>query len=253
MKRLLVCTGLFIVATALFAQQTPPASPPAVPPASPPETVAPQTAPAVPPAAVAPATAPAVPPAAVAPATAPAAPPAAVAPATAPAAPPAAAAPPTPPKSPSATESGTIGGKAITITYSSPGVKGRTGKIFTKDGLIGKDPHYPVWRASANAATKLHTDADLDITGLKIPKGDYTLFVDLTDPDNWVLIVNKQTGQWGLAYDKAQDLGQVKMTMEKPPALVENLKYTVKDLGGNKGKLTLAWENHSGSVPIVVH
>jgi len=200
MKRLLVCTGLFIAAATLFAQQTPPPTPPATPP----ETVAPQSPPA------------------------------------------------TQPAAPPATESGTIGAKAITITYSSPKVNGRAGKIFTKDGLISHDAHYPVWRAGANAATKLHTDAALDITGLKVPKGDYTLFVDITDPDNWVLIVNKQTGQWGLAYDKAQDLGQVKMTMEKQPAPVENLKYTIKDLSGNKGTLTLVWENLSGSVPISV-
>ena len=61
------------------------------------------------------------------------------------------------PASPAATESATLGGKAVTITYSSPGVKGRAGHIFTKDGLISHNPHYPVWRAGANEATKLHT------------------------------------------------------------------------------------------------
>jgi hypothetical protein len=157
-------------------------------------------------------------------------------------------APPKPPASPLATESATIGGKAMTITYSSPGVKGRAGQLFGKDGRIGKDPTYPVWRAGANEATKFHTDADLSLGDLTVPKGDYTLYVDLSDPANWVLIVNKQLGKWGTVYDKAQDLGRVKMSMEKPPALVENLKYTIKNLGGNKGSLSLAWENLSGSV-----
>ncbi len=69
--------------------------------------------------------------------------------------------PKAPPASPAATESVTIAGKAITISYSSPGVKGRAGQLFGKDGRIGHDPTYPVWRAGANAATKLHTDADL--------------------------------------------------------------------------------------------
>jgi len=92
---------------------------------------------------------------------------------------------PGPPKSPPATESSTIAGKSITITYNSPRVNGRAGHIFTPDGLISHDPHYPVWRAGANAATALHTDADLDIGGITVPKGDYTLFVDITDPDNW--------------------------------------------------------------------
>ena len=74
-------------------------------------------------------------------------------------------------------------GKKITITYSSPAVNGRAGKIFTKDGLISGDDHYPVWRAGANAATALHTEGDLDLGGLAVPKGDYTLFVNIADPD----------------------------------------------------------------------
>jgi Protein of unknown function (DUF2911) len=153
------------------------------------------------------------------------------------------------PKSPPATELATIGGRAVTITYSSPGVKGREGKIFTKDGLISHNPHYPVWRAGANSATTLHVDGDIKIGDIAVPKGSYTLFVDISDPDNWVLIVNKQTGQWGLSYDGSQDLGKTKMQMSKPPSLVEDLKYTITDSGG-KGMLTLAWEDHSASVPI---
>jgi len=148
-------------------------------------------------------------------------------------------APKPPPASPAATESATIAGKSITITYNSPGVKGRAGQIFTKDGLISHNPHYPVWRAGANSATLLHTDADLTIG-------------DISDPDNWVLIVNKQTGQWGLAYDGTKDLGRTKMTMTKPAETIENLKYTLAGTGGSAGTLTLAWENHIASVPFTV-
>jgi hypothetical protein len=157
------------------------------------------------------------------------------------------------PASPPATALATIAGKAITITYSSPRVKGREGHIFTKDGLISHDPHYPVWRAGANAATTLHADPDLKIGDLEVPKGTYTLFVDVSNPDQWELIVNKKTGEWGLAYDSAQDLGRVKMKMSKPLKMVEDLKYTVTDLGGTTGKITLEWENHVASVLLAVH
>ena len=34
------------------------------------------------------------------------------------------------------------------------------------------------------------------------------------------------------------------------PALVEELVYTVSDLGKGKGKITLAWENLSASVDV---
>ncbi|HEY2014926.1 MAG TPA: DUF2911 domain-containing protein [Bryobacteraceae bacterium] len=150
------------------------------------------------------------------------------------------------------TESVTINGKNITIKYSSPAVNNRVGKLFGKDGTIGQDQGYPVWRAGANNATALHTDADLDIAGLAVPKGDYTIFINLTTPDDWQLIVNKQTGQSGLEYDAKQDLGRVKMTMSKPKAMVEQLKYTLAGTGGNKGKLELAWENHVASVNFTV-
>ena len=157
------------------------------------------------------------------------------------------------PASPPDKASATIGGKAVSITYSSPGVKGRQGHIFTKDGLISHNPHYPVWRAGANAATTLETSGDLQIGSLAVPAGKYTLFVDISDPDQWVLILNKKTGEWGLAYDSGSDLGKVKMLMSAPPSLVENLKYTIDDQGGGKGKITLAWENHTASVPVSAH
>jgi hypothetical protein len=151
--------------------------------------------------------------------------------------------------SPSADTSVTIAGKAITIKYSSPSVRGR--KIFGDDGLISHDQNYPVWRAGANAATLLDTAGELTIGSLKVPAGKYTLFV-LLDKAGWQLIVNKQTGQSGLDYDAKQDLGRVKMTMGKPPALVEKYKMTLAAAGGNKGKLTLEWENVTASVDFTV-
>jgi hypothetical protein len=158
-----------------------------------------------------------------------------------------------PPKSPPATASVTIDGKTVSITYSSPRLNGRAGHIFDPGGLISHDPTYPVWRAGANPATALHTDADLTLGGLRVPKGDYTLYVDIADPAHWVLIVNKQTGQWGTHYDKALDLGRVKMSMSKPLAPVEDLQYTLENPGGTTGKLTLEWENRSASVLFAVH
>jgi len=154
------------------------------------------------------------------------------------------------PASPAATETTVLAGKTVSITYNSPGVKGRAGHLFGKDGKIGQDPTYPVWRAGANAATKLHTDADLEIAGLKVPKGDYTLYVDVSDAAKWVLIVNKQVGQWGTVYDKAQDLGRVPMSMSTPPLMVENLKYAFSEAGAGKHALTLCWENVCASVSI---
>ena len=154
------------------------------------------------------------------------------------------------PQSPAAETSVTIAGKAITIKYSAPSLRGR--KMFGADGRISKDPTWPVWRAGADSATALHTDADLAIGGLNVPKGDYTLFTLVNPSMPWLLIVNKQTGQWGLDYSNKQDLGRVPMTMTKPSAPIETFKITLSSAGGNKGKLQMEWEDVIASVPFTV-
>jgi len=151
--------------------------------------------------------------------------------------------------SPPAQTAVTINAKKLTVAYSAPSVHGR--KIFGPGGLISRDPTYPVWRAGANDATAFHTDADLDISGLTVPKGDYTLWI-LADSNQWKLIINKQTGQWGLDYSQNRDLGRVAMNMSKPPAPIETLKITLSSEGGNKGKLQVAWDTTVASVPITV-
>ncbi len=153
-------------------------------------------------------------------------------------------------QSPPAQASVTVAGKALTIRYSAPSVRGR--QIFGPGGLVSQDPTYPAWRAGANSATSFHTDANLTIGGLNVPKGDYTLYAWVKDPEAWDLIINKQNGQWGLEYDAKQDLGRVKMTMSKPAGIVETLKYTLSDQGSGKVKLQLEWEKHIASVVISV-
>lgn len=153
------------------------------------------------------------------------------------------------PLSPPAETSVTIGGKALTIKYCAPSVRGR--QIFGEGGVVSKDKTYPVWRAGANAATAFHTDADLVIKGLAVPKGDYTIYA-LVNTTPWQLIINKQTGQWGLTYNMDQDLGRVPMDMSKPPAPIETYKMTLSSTGANSGKLQLEWDNFIASVPFTV-
>ena len=154
-----------------------------------------------------------------------------------------------PPASPPAEASVTIAGKTITVKYSAPSLRGRD--VFAAGGVISKDRTYPVWRTGANAATSLVTDADLQIKGLTVPKGSYTLFTQV-DAEPWQFIVNKQTGQWGLTYSKDQDLGRVMMDMGKAPAPVETMKITLTATGANSGKLEIAWDTKLASVPFTV-
>ena len=146
--------------------------------------------------------------------------------------------------SPPMTTSVTIGGKEIWIVYHAPSVKGR--KVFGSADALQKPG--TIWRLGADQATFLHTDADLDINGLAVPKGEYTLFADL-DEGKWSLIGSKQTGQWGIKrtgaanVDEAQILGKTALTMSKPASPVEQLRITLSAAGGNKGTLKIEFEN----------
>jgi hypothetical protein len=148
------------------------------------------------------------------------------------------------PLSPPATATATINGKKLTIAYSAPSIRGR--KIM--GGLV---PYGQVWRTGADNATTFQTDADLDLGGLKVPKGTYTIYT-LPGASEWQLIVNKQTGQWGTEYHQPQDLGRVKMALAQTPAPVDKLKIELLSTGGNKGLLKMTWERTDVSVPITV-
>src|SRR5881296_1844751 len=85
------------------------------------------------------------------------------------------------------------GPSRIAISYGQPHARGRR----VEGGLIPLDT---VWRFGANMATTLHSDLDLTLGDLKLPRGDYSLFV-LYSRAGWQLIVNRGTGQWGTDYD----------------------------------------------------
>ena len=151
--------------------------------------------------------------------------------------------------SPSAKASANLAGKPITITYGAPSVRGR--QIFGDGGLVSTDWTYPVWRAGANTATTLTTGGNLDIDGLYVPAGTYTLYVLVRDPEDWQLIVNRQTGQGGHIYNAHLDLGRVDMKMDKSKAPVEKLRWLITTTG-NTGAIRLEWGEHAASVPIRV-
>lgn len=153
-------------------------------------------------------------------------------------------------QSPPARTDLTIGGSALSVRYSAPSVRGR--QIFGAGGLLSQDPTYPVWRAGANDATTLRTDANLDVGGTAIPRGTYSLYVVVSDMSNWQLVVNRQTGQSGLDYDPSRDVARIRMTMSRPATPVETLKWTLSEAGPNRGELRLEWEQHVALVPFTV-
>jgi hypothetical protein len=146
------------------------------------------------------------------------------------------------PSPPAKAECKLAGGKSVAIDYSSPRAKGR--KVFGE--LV---PFGQVWRAGANEATTLVTDADLNIGGTTVPAGSYTIFA-VPNADKWTLVISKKTGEWGTAYPgPADDLARIDMKVSKLSAPLENFTIGFEPKS-TTCTLHMDWESTRASVDV---
>jgi hypothetical protein len=146
--------------------------------------------------------------------------------------------------SPPANVAAAIAGKKITVEYYAPSMHGR--KVM--GGLV---PFGEVWCTGANWATKITTEANLRMGGLKLPAGSYSIWT-LPNANEWTLIINSQTGQFHRDYDSSRDFGRTKMNLKTLAVPVETFKIDLRSDGGNQGTLALDWETTEASIPFTV-
>jgi len=153
-------------------------------------------------------------------------------------------APAKPMPSPPAQADATLGGKSVTIHYNAPSMRGR--KIM--GDLV---PWDKVWRTGANPATSFVTATDLKIGTLEVPAGSYTLYtVPEQAPSSWILVINKQTGQWGTEYDQKQDLGRTEMKLKRLASPQEVMSISFENVHGNTAELHVRWETTDAWVKV---
>jgi len=137
-----------------------------------------------------------------------------------------------------------IAGKRISVNYGRPSMDGRK--------IMGDYvPYNRIWRTGTGKSTTLVTDADLELGGMEIPKGSYSLYTFPTETQ-WKLVVNKQTGQWGTFYNPQQDLARIAMEKRVLQTPVERLTFALERAGNNSGTLRIEWERTSLSLPFKV-
>lgn len=83
-----------------------------------------------------------------------------------------------------------------------------------------------------------------------MPRGTYTIFT-IPAADNWTLIINKKTGEWGIPYKYEKDeLVRVDMKVSTMPAPVENFSISY-DRFRTGCTLQVDWETTRASVDLV--
>jgi hypothetical protein len=142
----------------------------------------------------------------------------------------------------------TAGGKTVKLCYGRPSARGRR--------MIGGDnvPFGKLWRTGANEPTVILTPVALEIAGVKIPPGKYSIY-SVPGEKEWEIIVNRSTSQWGheSAYTKdveAQEVGRGKAPVEQLGKPVETFTITPHAVAGEVQHLYLDWESTRVAVPV---
>jgi hypothetical protein len=122
-----------------------------------------------------------------------------------------------------------VAGKAVSIDYGRPSLKGRD--------MLGQAQVGQAWRMGADTATGLKTDADLSFGTVAVPKGEYILTATKVAADQWHLNV--------LAKADRAKVADIPLTSAKLDSSVE--MFTVA-LTGEKDKGT--FEMHWGTTAL---
>jgi hypothetical protein len=156
-------------------------------------------------------------------------------------------------KSPHETISTVVDGSRVMIVY---------GRPYSKDPVNGKIrkiwgevvPYGEVWRAGADEATLLITQAPLHFGSVTIPSGAYTLWAVPQKDGSAKLVINKQIGQWGVPnqYDEKQDLARLDLKKEASESQVDQFTMAISKTPPNGGAISLTWENVRYTIPFTV-
>jgi hypothetical protein len=128
-----------------------------------------------------------------------------------------------------------LGGKAISVEYGRPSLKGRS-----VADLLNQLKPGDFWRLGADKSTTFSTAVDLQFGNVTVPTGEYSLWAQRGTDNSWKLVFNKQHGQWGMQHDTSQDLVSVPLKETKASNSAEMVTISLTKAGGGGG-IAIQW------------
>jgi Protein of unknown function (DUF2911) len=113
-------------------------------------------------------------------------------------------------------------------------------------------PYGKVWRTGADEATHFITPVTLEMGGVTIPAGTYTLWTLPQSDGSAKLIINKAIGIWGESYDEKQDLARVDLKKAALDKDVDQFTMSIDSASTTSFVLKLEWEKTQYAVPFTV-
>ncbi len=141
-----------------------------------------------------------------------------------------------------------VGSAVGRLCYSRPALRGRT--------MIGGEavPYGKLWRTGANEPTTLHLPVAAEIAGMRVAPGAYSIYT-IPGQDEWVVIVNRSTSQWGIesqytADVRAQEVGRATVKADRVDPKVETFTIRAEPGSGGATNLLLEWQNTRVTIPV---
>jgi len=145
-----------------------------------------------------------------------------------------------------ASVSQTVDGTVITVEYSRPRTRGRSPVYGTPIVAWGE-----VWTPGANWATTLDVSKDVTIDGHPVPKGKYSVWMQVEQGD-WTVILDPKAKQFHTEHPKP-DSAQIRFEVRPDGGTgPEVLTWSFPDLSSNGTVLQMAWSGRSVRLAVEV-
>jgi hypothetical protein len=140
-----------------------------------------------------------------------------------------------------------VQGSPVKICYSRPSARERE----IMGGLL---PYGELWRTGANEATMIHTPIALEIAGISVGPGSYSLYT-VPGETEWEVVVNGSTTQWGHERYYTGDVAAQEIARATVPAgatdeFVEMFTIRAVPADGGDATVILEWERTRVEIPI---
>ena len=132
---------------------------------------------------------------------------------------------------------------SVEVSYSRPGIKGRT--VFGDLVPFGK-----VWRTGANGATTVTFGEDVIIGGKKIAAGKYGL-LSIPGQQEWTIIITKQTNVTNAAaYKESEDVVRFKAKAEEMSFPLETMMIAFNNIKSSSMDMMIIWDKTAVTFPV---
>ena len=141
----------------------------------------------------------------------------------------------------------TVDGSPVKLCYGRPSSRSRT--------MIGGShvPYGEIWRTGANEPAMFRTSVALDIAGIAVPAGSYTLYT-VPGEREWQIVVNRSIDQWGHERFYTGDVAAQEIARAPVPSasVQEHVEtFAIRAEGkGSEVQLVLEWEYTRVRIPV---